>query len=109
MVDTMRYWDGKSWTNDISRAGSERAIKAAEPAPFDEPDSPVGVIVGGFVVGLVGGVLVVAGSGEEGSELLALLGAALLGVGSIISMIGVIAAGVRLGIRHGDWERAQRR
>jgi hypothetical protein len=66
------------------------------------PESPVTVIlVGFFVGGVLGGFLIVAGSASD-VGLMVLVGYLLAVVGCIVSSVGIVAAGVRLGMR---WAR----
>lgn len=59
---------------------------------------PVGHIIGGWLLALLGG-LIVANSIDPGS---AVLGWLVMSIGTIIAAIGVIAQGVKLGLRHAD-------
>ena len=66
------------------------------------PEDPVALILVGFFVGaILGGGLILVGAASDASVLV-LLGYLLLVVGSVITSVGIIAAGVRLGMR---WAR----
>jgi len=66
------------------------------------PEDPVALIFVGFFVGaILGGGLIVAGAASDVSVLV-LLGYLLVVVGSVVTSVGIIAAGVRLGMR---WAR----
>ncbi len=73
-----------------------------ETAGSGSPESPVALImVGLFVAVILGGFLIVAG-GASDVGVLVLLGYVLAVVGSVITSVGIVAAGVRLGMR---WAR----
>jgi hypothetical protein len=57
---------------------------------------PVGHIIGGWLLAMLGSIIV-ANSIDTGS---AVLGALIGSVGLVIAAIGVIAQGVKLGLRH---------
>jgi len=59
------------------------------------------ILVGFFVGAILGGGLILVGAASDASVLV-LLGYLLLVVGSVITSVGIIAAGVRLGMR---WAR----
>ena len=66
------------------------------------PESPIALILVGFFVGMVlGGLLILAGAASD-APFLTFFGYVLVVAGSIITWIGVVAAGVRLGMR---WAR----
>jgi hypothetical protein len=66
------------------------------------PEDPVALILVGFFVGaILGGGLILVGAASDASVLV-LLGYLLLVVGSVITSVGIIAAGVCLGMR---WAR----
>lgn len=99
MAHTSRYWDGEAWTDHLSPA-----IKGGE---VHKPESPVGLILLGFIFGIAGGVVLALGA-AEGSEVAVFVGYVLISLSGIVAMIGIIGAGVRLGMRHADFERQQR-
>jgi hypothetical protein len=59
------------------------------------------ILVGFFVGAILGWGLVIAGASSDASVLV-LLGYLLVVVGSVVTSVGIIAAGVRLGMR---WAR----
>ena len=66
------------------------------------PESPIAVILVGFFVGLVlGGFSILAGEASD-TGFMIVLGYVLVTTGSVITSVGVVAAGVRLGMR---WAR----
>ncbi len=66
------------------------------------PEDPVALILVGFFVGaILGGGLILAGAASD-AGVLVLLGYLLVVVGSVVTSVGIIAAGVRLGMR---WAR----
>lgn len=67
-------------------------------------DSPMGYIVSGLIVQLLGGFAVGLGVEQEDS-LIIILAALVTTVGGIITLVGVIAAGVALGLKLHDFER----
>lgn len=69
------------------------------------PEEPVAVIlVGLFVSAVLGGLLLLSGSASD-LGLMVLLGYLLVVAGSVITSVGVIAAGVRLGMRWAEIDR----
>lgn len=81
-----RHWDGNDWDG---------------PSVLPPPAPPAMWIGLGV---LVGAVLVVVGL-DGTVDALAYLGYLLAAVSGIAVSIGVIAAGVRLGMRHAHWDR----
>jgi hypothetical protein len=71
------------------------------------PESPWLWVGGGVGLAIVGMLFVYLGETED-LALAALLGYATAGVGWVAVMVGVIAAGVRLGGQHLDHTRARR-
>ena len=59
------------------------------------------IFVGFFVGAILGGGLILAGAASDASVLV-LLGCLLVVVGSVVTSVGIIASGVRLGMR---WAR----
>lgn len=98
MPGMLRYWNGDAWVPEVAPRKAPVGVR--------KPDSPVGYIIGGFFIALLGGGLATAGASESAG--LAFVGFVILGIGSIMSTIGVIAAGVRLGMEWADFERWQR-
>lgn len=84
-----RYWDGNDWDG---------------PSVLPPPASPWMWIGLGLLGGCVGAVLVAIGLNGT-VDALAFLGYLLAVVSGIAVSIGVIAAGVRLGLRHAHWDR----
>ena len=87
----------------MSDASGEQAPPLPRTSPpGGAPESPVALImVGLFVSVVLGGLLVLAGSaGDVG--LLVVLGYLAAVIGSALAAVGIIAAGVRLGLR---WAR----
>ena len=66
------------------------------------PEDPEALILVGFFVGaILGGGLILAGAASDAGDLV-LLGYLLVVVGSVVTSVGIIAAGLRLGMR---WAR----
>lgn len=101
---------------DAAAAGDQRILPpppAQEPAAVQQPrvraprgpgESPNGIIIIGFTILFAGGVLLgigfmMADSDNEFSSLVTFAGVVVAVVGQLIAMVGVIAAGVRLGMR----------
>ena len=71
-------------------------------APVRTPEDPVALILVGFFMGaILGGGLILAGGASDVS-LLVLFGYLIVVAGSVVTSVGIIAAGVRLGMR---WAR----
>jgi hypothetical protein len=78
-----------------------RRMSEASATP-SAPESPVALIVTGLLVsGVLGGLLLFAGA-AGGAGAVVLLGYLVVVVGTVLTSVGTIAAGVRLGMR---WAR----
>lgn len=66
------------------------------------PESPWGLLLVGAVVGLAGACLVAL------PEMPAIIGAACLWVGGVMTAIGVIGVGVTMGVARAEWLRGHR-
>jgi len=84
-----RYWDGSDWDG---------------PSVLPPPAPPTLWIALGLLGSLVG-VVVIAIGAESTAEVIAWAGYAVTVVAGIATAIGVIAAGVRLGLRHARWDQ----
>ena len=70
------------------------------------PESPVALIVTGLLVsGVLCGLLFLAGAASDTGFLL-LLGDLVVILGCVIAAVGIIAAGVRLGMRWARFDRS---
>lgn len=87
-----RYWDGDDWSG---------------PSVLPPPMPPAAWILGGLLGSLTGAALTAVGLNGD-APVLAFVGYAAAVVGGIVAAIGVIAAGVRLGLRHAAWDERQR-
>jgi hypothetical protein len=67
-----------------------------------QPESPWGLVFAGAFLSLVGAVGLVVGE-----DLVAFGGAILIGLGSIVTLVGIVAAGVRLGMRWARYDRGE--
>jgi hypothetical protein len=100
--DRLRYWDGQAWADETAL----RIIEAAPIKSSDGTDSTgyitdsTGYIVVGLMLSLIGGAML--GGWMANAETQAGLGVAgwiLSVIGAIVLAIGVIAKGVKLGMR----------
>jgi len=98
MPGMLRYWNGQKWPTEVP--------PRPERTPIMRPESPVGYIIGGFIISLVGGVLIGGGLSDMGA-FAAFLGATILSIGGLMTTVGIIASGVRLGMRWALYERSQ--
>jgi len=70
------------------------------------PDSPITLIVMGFLIAVgVGGILIAIGA-TSGLGVLLFLGWVVAAAGSVMVAVGIVAAGVRLGIRWANYEQS---
>jgi len=70
------------------------------------PESPITLIVMGFLIGMgLGGLLIVFGA-SSGVDVLVFVGWVVAAAGSVMVAVGIVAAGVRLGMR---WARYEHR
>lgn len=102
LPDTKRYWNGMAWTDSLAPGSTPRDAprSAAEPPA---PDSPYVYVLLGVILGALGGGLIALGVAEDsGAALVA--GYVAAGFGWLMSMVGIIGAGVRLGMRHAAYE-----
>jgi hypothetical protein len=103
LPDKKRYWNGMAWTDDIApRSTSKNAPRALAKNP--PPESPYGYILLGFIISVIGGGCIGVGI-AEGEDLILLTGYLVAGIGWVMTMVGIIGAGVRMGMRHIVYER----
>lgn len=86
-----RYYDGKTWTTAI-----------------EKPDSPYGFVFLGLLVSAFGFAVFLGGNSADGGEILVFAGAVIAAIGTTMISVGTIAAGVRFGMRHHEYERQLR-
>lgn len=92
------YWDGANWIQPVD---------PPRPTQRHVPESPWGWVGGG--IGLtIAGFLGVALGFDGDSALVVAVGYLLAGLGTVLTLVGVIALGVRLGGQHLDYERERR-
>lgn len=98
-IDTLAYWDGQTWTATTHPAP---ALTAPRPARMTKPPrSGPALMAIAFLILLAAAALNTLD--DEGGWLP--LGYA---VAVIVGSVGLIAEGVRIGIRAADWDRQQR-
>jgi hypothetical protein len=66
------------------------------------PESPWGQIAAGFGLALIGGLAI-----ATGIDWAVFVGFVMIGLGGAFSMIGVVAAGVRLGMQWASYDRSE--
>lgn len=81
---TLTYWDGAGWTDRTRPRGV----------------SPLGLVVVGLLLGLLGGLGVTADAG-----LIALVALVVAAIGSVVTLVGAIALGVVHGLQHAQIRR----
>jgi len=110
--DNLRYWDGTEWTERrMSRAESDKAWKDAKrgtPRPPYAEQNPWSYIALGFFLGsVISGIFFSLAFDEtagDDRDLFMFLGGSALLTGYTYALIGVIGAGVRLGMRSWDFD-----
>lgn len=95
---------GLDWREEVARkrtlAQSEPAANGQPPARSPGPSAdPMGYIVTGSVLQILGGFLLGASLDTEAAVVLVIVSAVVIGIGSIVALIGTIAMGVLVGMR----------
>lgn len=94
--DGEQYWDGTGWTKKFRGAGQRAS--SADNSSGAEPDGPGTYFVMGIATWL-GALFLLFCAVSADQELLLVLAWAVTALGSIFTLIGVIAQGVVVGLR----------
>jgi Protein of unknown function (DUF2510) len=100
------YFDGESWTENVA----PKSVPADAPVTAGagiEPAGPAEFLILGIALAVIGGALAAGGANGD-NELVLFLGYVVSAVGWLVCLVGVVAVGVRRGIRLADFDRKMR-
>lgn len=98
-----RYYDGATWTENFAPMSTPvEAPLTVGAGP--EPTNAADFLVPGIALAVIGAALM-AGGASGGNEVTFFAGCVAGFIGGLLSLVGVIAAGVRIGTRLADFDR----